>query len=90
MESTSQPTPEFATADRKTWPRSIGPTRIIPINMSNFHWFMIILDMGNKHIIMADSIGGCKNGYLSTIFKWLQDECQKLGLSSHHLRRLDA
>jgi Ulp1 family protease len=56
----------------------------IPINMINFHWFMIILDMGNKHIIMVDSVGGSKSDYLATIFRLLQDEGKKLGLSSDH------
>ena len=56
----------------------------IPINLMNSHWFMMILHMESKHIVMVDSIGGGKNDYLATICKWLRDEGKKLGLSSDH------
>jgi sentrin-specific protease 1 len=56
----------------------------IPINVSNFHWFMIVLHMGKKHIMMFDSVGSVKDDYFATICSWLRDEGQTLGLSADH------
>jgi len=56
----------------------------IPINVSNFHWFMIVLNMEKKHIMMFDSFSSVKDDYFKTICRWLRDEGMTRGLSADH------
>ncbi len=56
----------------------------IPINVSNTHWFLAVLDMESKVVRFHDSLGGDKNRYFHHLCRWLKDECEKLKLSAHH------
>jgi len=50
----------------------------IPINMMNYHWFLIVLVMDAKEVRIVDSVGGDKSSYFTNICAWLRDEGLKV------------
>jgi sentrin-specific protease 1 len=52
----------------------------IPINVSNTHWFLCILDMDKKVIRFIDSLDGPKSKYFTALCRWIDDERKKLDL----------
>jgi sentrin-specific protease 1 len=52
----------------------------IPINIMNFHWFLIVLVMDKKKVVIIDSVGGDKSKYFDNICRWLKDEGAKVNV----------
>jgi len=50
----------------------------IPINVGNFHWFMMVLSVKSKCVHIFDSLCSDKGDYFATICAWLKDEGQRL------------
>lgn len=46
----------------------------IPVNMTNTHWTVVVVNIEKKIISYYDSMGGSGSQYLKTILKYLKDE----------------
>jgi sentrin-specific protease 1 len=47
---------------------------IIPINVTNTHWFLAVIDFRNKWTQVFDSMGSIRVDVHDTLHRWLQDE----------------
>ena len=56
----------------------------IPINITNAHWFLVILFMDKKVVCIYDSLKTDRTRYFDAICNWLKDECAKLKLDRKH------
>ena len=52
----------------------------IPINVSNMHWFLCVLDMRKKIVRFIDNLEGTKTKYFTALCRWIDDERRKLEL----------
>ena len=48
--------------------------------MMNFHWFLIVLVIDKKKVVIIDSVGGAKKKYFDNICRWLRDEGVKVAV----------
>ncbi len=48
----------------------------IPINIGNYHWVLVVVDIEQREINFYDSMGGNGNEYLHAILKWLQADSE--------------
>jgi Ulp1 family protease len=72
----------FVTVDGTRWLNLFECKKVyIPVNMMNYHWFLIVLVMDTKTVHIIDSVGGAKSKYFSNICAWLRDEGLKVNAS---------
>ena len=47
---------------------------LIPVNVANLHWVLVLVDVQHRRLIFFDSLGGKAAPILGTVRKWLTDE----------------
>ncbi len=49
---------------------------LVPINLSNTHWALAMIEPHHLRLVYYDSLGGTGKGVLQTLLRWLQDEAR--------------
>ena len=47
---------------------------LIPVNLENVHWVLVVVDVQHRHFRFFDSLGGTAAAVLGTVRQWLSDE----------------
>lgn len=47
---------------------------LIPVNMANLHWVLVLIDVKHRQLIFFDSLRGQAAPTLATVRRWLEDE----------------